>query len=307
LVTGGAGFIGSRLADRLVEKKYNVTVVDNLFSGSRGNLKYIDKIQFLEGDIRDESIVNRCLKGQDAVIHLAAIISIPYSMIYPDETFDVNSVGTLKLLKEALKNNISRFIFISTCAVYGEARYLPIDEEHPLDPLSPYASSKLFGEYFCVRYSRLYKFPTLIYRVFNVYGPGQGYSDYSGVITKFINRVMNGAPPIIYGDGYQTRDFIYLDDIVDAVIMGIEYKQRRQQIFNIGSGRATSIIDLAKMILDLMDMKSLKPIHEEKRKGDIVHSHANIARVRIELGFEPKISLKEGLKRTIEEFRALKK
>jgi UDP-glucose 4-epimerase len=299
LVTGGAGFIGSWLVDRFVEKGMEVTVIDNLKSGSKDNIHYIDDVEFIEGDIRDDELLAKHIKYKNAVVHLAAIVSVPYSIEYPQETFDVNSVGTLKLLRAAVEYGVEKFVYISTCAVYGEAQYLPIDEEHPLTPISPYANSKLLAEYTCIHYSRLYGINSVILRLFNVYGPGQGYSEYSGVITKFIHNVMGGKPPVIYGDGNQIRDFIYVDDVAEAIFKALDYWKEEYEIFNIGSGVGTRIKNLTKLVVELMNKPGLRPIHTSRREGDIFRSQADISKAKKELKFSPRILLKEGLMKTI--------
>jgi UDP-glucose 4-epimerase len=303
LVTGGAGFIGSHMVDRLVKEGYDVRVLDNLSTGKLDNLQgllSVGKVDFVNGDIRDASLVAKTVKDVDVVIHFAAVTSVPFSVANPDLTFDVNVLGTLNLLRAGVQANIAKFVSISSCAVFGDPEYLPVREEFPTDPISPYAESKLLAERYCLGFEHRKLLPGVVLRFFNVYGPRQGMNDYSGVITKFIDRVRQKEPLVVYGDGSQTRDFVSVHDIVDAVLACMKSSDAEGQVFNVGSGKPTSINMLAKTVLELAGV-DLTIRYENARTGDIKDSYADISKAKKLLGFEPKVSLKDGLQALLEE------
>jgi len=303
LITGGAGFIGSHVVDRLVKDGYAVRVIDNLSAGRLDNISghlVSEKVEFVKGDIRDATLVGKTLDDVDVVVHLAALISVPFSFEHPDLTFDVNLLGTLNLLRSSIEKRIKRFVFASSCAVCGESEFLPINEEARTNPISPYAESKLIAERYCLGLSQKQLLQSVVLRFFNVYGPRQGVNDYSGVITRFIEFSKKRSPLVIYGDGSQTRDFVSVHDIVEAVMISINHDQAIGEVFNIGSGKPTSINELAKTILELAD-PDLKVIYEKSRTGDIKDSYADISKVKTLLGYEPEILLRDGLRPLIEE------
>lgn len=298
LVTGGAGFIGSHLVDALLARGHSVTVLDNFSTGSEENIAHhLDNGNFslVRGDIRDQAAVKRALEGAEAVVHLAALISVPLSLKQPVLTSEVNVGGTLNLLRASLEAGTNRFVFASSCAIYGEARQLPIKEETPPEPLSPYASSKLEAEMACRAFYETNAFPTVSLRYFNVYGPRQSGGDYAGVMLKFIERLRENQPPVIYGDGNQTRDFIYVTDVVAATLLALEKPGVEGQTINVGTMRRTSINELCELFLKLTRSK-LRPRYEAARPGDIRHSQADISRARELLGFRPKVSIESGVK-----------
>ena len=301
LVTGGAGFIGSHLVDTLLARGDAVTVLDNLSSGTLNNLKiHMDNpaLRFVQGDIRDAGAVERALTDVDAVIHEAAVISVPLSIEDPKLAHSVNVEGTQALLKASLKRGAKRFIHASSCAVYGEQAKLPISEDAPLKPLSPYASSKLVAEQSCRTFYELEGLETVCLRYFNVYGARQT-GEYAGVMTKFMERLRANQPPVIYGDGEQTRDFIYVGDVVDATLLALERDEVAGKTLNVGTGRTTSINELCGIFLRLTGKTGLKPTHEAPRSGDIRHSQADIAKVRKLLGYGPKVSLEQGVEKLL--------
>jgi len=311
LVTGGAGFIGSHLVDRLVEKDYDVRIIDNLSTGNLDNINgHLDSgdVEFVEGDIRDAEDVAKCMKDVDVVAHLAAITSVPFSVKNPELTFDVNSKGTFNLLRFAAEEGVAKFLFVSSCAVYGDPQYLPVDEKHPVKPISPYAASKAAAEKFCLDVVEDRSFRSAVVRLFNVYGLRQGLSEYSGVITKFFDRARKGQSLLIYGDGKQTRDFVSVFDVVSALVACIEKSAAEGEVFNIGTGAAVSINELARVVLDLFGLE-LPVRHERARAGEILHSYADASKARRVLGFKPSVSLAEGLRGLlgegvfVEEFR----
>jgi len=302
LVTGGAGFIGSHLVDALLTRGDAVTVLDNLSSGSMDNLKnHADNpaFRFIQGDIRGAEAVKRALAGADAIIHEAAMISVPLSIKDPGLAHSVNVDGTLTLLKASLDHGIKRFIYASSCAVYGEQAKLPISEDAPPKPLSPYASSKLVAEQSCQTFYELEGLETVCLRYFNVYGPRQTGGEYAGVMIKFLERLRNNQPPVIYGDGEQTRDFIYVSDVVDATLLALERDGVAGKTLNIGTGEATSINELCEIFLRAARKTELKPTHEAPRSGDIRRSQADIAKMRKLLGYEPRVSLEQGVEKLL--------
>ena len=296
-MTGGAGYIGSHLVDRLVNEGCEVVVLDDLSSGRLENINHhveSKRVDFVRGDVCSFKQVKEAMQGVDAICHLAALVSIPYSMQNPTVAFDVNSAGTSNLLRACLKSGVEKFVFASTCAVYGEAAYLPIDEAHPTNPVSPYAASKLAAEQYCIRFYKVYGLKTVILRLFNVYGPRQGVDIYSGVITRFIKRLHTGEPPIIHGSGKQTRDFVHVYDTVEGVLGGLCHDNGVGQVFNIGSEKPTSINHLAKLLISIMNLK-VRPMYVKPRYGDILQSYASIKKAKEILGYRPMISLEEGL------------
>ena len=299
LVTGGAGFIGSHYVDKLVSEGYKVRVLDNLSGGNLENLAAplrVKKVDFVEGDIRDTALVSKCLQNVDAVVHFAAQISVTYSIDHPDFTFDVNSAATQNLLTACVKQAVGKFVLASSCAVYGDPdpKSLPIDETVKTNPISPYAESKILAENHCLQFDKEKLLQSVVLRFFNVYGKRQGLNDYSGVITKFIGRIKEKKPLIVYGDGLQSRDFVNVKDIVRAVFAAMQRPDAHGQVFNIGSGKPTSINELAKTILELAGV-DLEVCHEKPRVGEIKHSYGKIAKAEKVLGYKPLVTLKEGL------------
>ena len=297
-MTGGAGFIGSHLVDRLIKEGFEVSVLDNLSTGRMENLmRHLESggVRLVNADILDRRAVKQALTDVEAVFHLAAITSVPYSIKHPDATRKANVEGTRILLDACLGGNVERFIYVSSCAVYGEPEYLPIDERHPARPVSPYAESKLEAERLCREFQKAYGLKTTIVRPFNVYGPRMKSGMYGGVIARFIERLRLNKPPIIYGDGTQTRDFVHVWDVVNALMLTLNSQKAIGEIFNVASGVATSIDELAKLVMELPGVDGLKPLYRPARNGDIKHSYADISKAKARLGYEPKISLKEGV------------
>jgi UDP-glucose 4-epimerase len=306
LVTGGAGFIGSHVVDRLVEEGYEIRVLDDLSTGKLGNIQShlsSGKVEFVRGDIRDASLVNKILEGVNVVIHMAALVSVPLSVENPNLTFDINLLGTLNLLRSSIVKHIDRFVFISSCAVCGDPESLPVTEQARTNPISPYAESKLIGERYCLGFSERQLLHSVVLRFFNVYGPRQGMNEYSGVITRFIDRCKQKLPLTIYGDGSQTRDFVNVKDVAEAILASTKSNKAEGEIFNIGSGKPTTIKELAETVLELTGVGS-KISYEKPRAGDIKDSYADITKAKKFLSYEPKVSLREGLQMLLKEKKA---
>jgi UDP-glucose 4-epimerase len=304
LISGGAGFVGSHLVDHFVKGEYETVVLDNFFSGKIENVKqHVNNKSFhlIKGDVRSLRDVEKAVKGVDAACHLAAIVNIPLSIENPSLTEDVNVKGTLNLLEACVKHNVRRFVYVSTCAVYGEARYLPIDEEHPTNPLSPYGASKLVAEHYCNIFNRIYGLQTVCLRFFNIYGSRQPSGPYGGVITTFIESLEKEKPLIIYGNGNQTRDFLYVADAAKACMLALHCKNCSGKTFNIGTGAQVSINELAQILIKLVNKSKTKVICADERKGDIRESYADVTKAKKELGFKCEYAISEGLKKMVEE------
>jgi len=311
LITGGAGFIGSHLADALslMEDVERIVVLDDLSSGSIRNLSACEatgKLCFVRGDIRDKELVRNLIEehGIDYIFHEAAIVGVPISLDDPVATNDVNVNGTLALLEAAMDADVKRLVMASSCVVYGEAENFPISEEEPPRPKSPYGASKLAAEAYWMVFHKAYELKTVALRYFNVYGPRQRGGEYGGVITSFISNVLNGQPPEIYGDGEQTRDFVHVRDVVKANILAAERENAVGEVFNIGSGTETSVNELCELVLKLMGREDMEPVYGPPREGDIRRSWADISKARAVLGYEPEVSLEDGLRELIEVMRA---
>jgi UDP-glucose 4-epimerase len=303
LVTGGAGFIGSNLAEELVREGHNVVILDDLSTGKEENLKeFKDSVRFVKGSVTDLELLKDLFRDVECVFHQAAIPSVQRSIEDPVRTNEVNVKGTLNVLVAARDSNVKKVIYASSSSVYGDTPELPKREDMKLNPKSSYAVSKLTGESYCKVFSEVYGLKTVSLRYFNVYGPRQDpYSEYAAVIPMFIRRVLNNQPPIIYGDGEQTRDFTFVKDAVMANILAME-NNNAGGVFNIASGKRISINELANEIMEIVDIR-LETIHDKPREGDIKHSLGGISKARDKLGYEPKWDLEEGLKETIEYFK----
>jgi UDP-glucose 4-epimerase len=305
LVTGGAGFIGSHIVDRLLDEGIKVRVLDNLSTGDKKNLTYHknkEKIQFIQGDIRDLDLVKEAIKGVDAVFHEAALVSVNLSVENPLVSNKINVTGTLNLLKACVDAHIKRVVLASSCAVYGDIETLPNHEKLAPNPLSPYAVDKLATENYAKVFYNVYGLETVCLRYFNVYGPRQKFGPYSGVISKIINRLLDNKSITIYGDGEQTRDFVNVKDVVEANLLALTKQEVVGEVFNIGTGEPTTINNLTHTIQEIMDKTALNPVHAEPRQGDIKHSYGDITKARRKLGYEPKINLEKGLSELIKAY-----
>ncbi len=301
LVTGGAGFIGSNIVEELVRLGHSVRVLDNFATGKRENLKpFLEKIELIEGDVRDEDVCRRAVNGIDYVLHQAAMASVPRSLAEPVVTSEVNVMGTIKLLTAATKANVRRFVYAASSSAYGD-QDVPVKDEILMPrPLSPYAAAKLAGEFFCQAYSRSMGLETVGLRYFNVFGPRQDpTSQYSAVIPRFITAIIEGRQPVIYGDGLQTRDFTYVANNVQANILAATTKKPVSgRVINIACGTSFSLLDLLTAINQSLG-KKIEPIFSAFRKGDVKDSLADIKCSRDLLDYEVKVGFYEGIRRTV--------
>ncbi|MEM3422839.1 MAG: SDR family oxidoreductase [Candidatus Bilamarchaeaceae archaeon] len=305
LVTGGAGFIGSHLAEALLKRGHAVRILDNFSTGKEENIKDIENsIEIIRGSITEKEVLENAIENVDYVLHHAAQISVVDSIKNPKKTWEINIKGTKLLLNAAVKNKVKKVILASSAAVYGNEPGLPKTEQMRTKPTSPYGDSKLMNEYMAQKYHQQDKINIISLRYFNVYGPRQHpQSAYAGVISKFMEKMIKGERPIIYGNGEQTRDFVYVEDVVSANILALE-STVKNGIYNIGSGKETSLNELVKTLNEILGTK-IEPIYEPPREGDIQRSVADISKAKKDLGYIPKYTLKEGLTKTIEWYRSI--
>jgi UDP-glucose 4-epimerase len=309
LVTGGTGFIGSHLVDRLLKEGVEVIVLDNLQGGRLENISQHlrkKKLCFVQGDIRNYRLVRNLAKGVDAILHQAARVSVPESIADPVLTDDVNVNGTLNLLKASVESDVKRFVYASSCAVYGDAEVVPINEDCVPRPTSPYGFSKLEAENYVRVFHEVFRLETVCLRYFNVYGLRQINSSYSGVITQFVNQLAKNLPLVIFGDGGQSRDFVHVQDVVEANMLALKVKGVEGETFNIATGIGTTINQLANMLLEITNKSCMKVVYSKPRKGDVKHSVGDISKAKEKLHYSVKFSLKEGLKEIVENYNILK-
>jgi len=301
-ITGGAGFIGSNLADELATSN-SVIIIDDLSTGKKENIARLiekDNVTFTQGSILDLSLLQKLFQGVDYVFHLAALARVPRSIEDPLTTNEVNIKGTLSVLLAARDNRVRKVIYASSSSIYGDSPTLPQRQDMSPSPRSPYALTKLAGEYYCNIFCQIYGLSTVCLRYFNVYGSRQDpQSQYATVIPAFIGRISQNLPPIIFGDGDQSRDFTFIEDVVQASILAAQ--SNAAGVYNIGSGKSITINRLAEIILNLMQ-HDLEPVYEKPRPGDPRHTLADISEAK-GFGYEPKWALEDGLRRTIKEFR----
>ncbi|HNW39785.1 MAG TPA: SDR family oxidoreductase [Candidatus Omnitrophota bacterium] len=301
LVTGGAGFIGSHIVEALVKQGKNVRVLDNFSSGKLSNLKGLEKkIDLIRGDICSYAACVKATKGVDFVLHQAALRSVPKSMVEPHAYNRVNIDGTLNMLEASRENKIKRFVFASSSSVYGEVKDYPEKESFLPGPISPYALSKITGEYYCKIFSLYFALPTVALRYFNVFGPRQALDDdYAVVIPKFINCLLNNQSPPIFGNGRQSRDFTFVQNVVAANLLAASACKVKHGVFNVASGKDTSVLDLVKILNQILG-KNIKPRLLPVRAGDVFRTLADIRQAGKFLNFKPKVSFIDGLKITVD-------
>ena len=305
LVTGGAGFIGSHLVEELVRRGEQVRVVDSLVTGHRANLASVDgRIEFIEGDLADPEVATRSVAGIDYVLHQAAIPSVPRSVKDPVTSHRANVEGTFNILMAARDAKVRRLIFAGSSSVHGDTVELPKHERMPLHPRSPYALQKLMGEQYCQLFAELYGLETVSTRYFNVFGPRQDPSSpYSGVISLFITALLEGRRPSIYGDGEQTRDFTYVDNVVDGVLRACVAPNVSGRAINVATGGRVSVNQLFRALRNIIG-GTVEPVYGTSREGDVRDSQADITLAKELLGYEPGVGFEEGLRRTVAWYRA---
>ncbi|MHA1925321.1 MAG: NAD-dependent epimerase/dehydratase family protein [Candidatus Thorarchaeota archaeon] len=305
LVTGCAGFIGSNLVDHLLDRAYSVIGLDNFRTGIEANLKSASqntRFQLIKGDILEENLAD-FESSIDVIYHLAAVASVKLSIEQPLLVHHNNTTATLKVLELARINQVPRVVFSSSAAVYGKPSKLPVTEETPVHPLSPYGASKLAAEMYLHAYQHTHGIETVILRYFNIYGPRQAFSEYSGFISIFINQALQGMPVTIDGDGKQTRSLLYIDDIVEVTRRAGEVKKAAGEILNISGDKAISVLEVAERVLAITPESNSSIVHGDPRVGDVRESIGSGHRVKEILGFTPKVTLAEGLERTVDWYR----
>lgn len=307
LITGGAGFIGSHLCEKYTEEGHTVICLDNFLSGNLNNIRHLldyRNFKLIKGDIRDFDLLEKIMRDVDTVFNLAAQIHVDRSYIEPSLTYEINVMGTQNILEIARLHDAKKVIHASSSEIYGSAQYSPIDEQHPLDAPHPYGASKTAADRMCHAYIQTYGMNISIVRLFNIFGPRQRDVGYGGVISIFTRRALNGLPPIIYGDGLQTRDYTYIDDAVRAYDMVFKHKEPITVPVNFGNGKEVSIINLANTIIELCGKKGeLEPVYVEPRPSEVKRLIADASRAKKLLGWTPEVGLSEGLKTYIEWYR----
>lgn len=303
LVTGGAGFIGSHVVDRLLVEGFKVRVLDDLSSGDASNLSQHENnpdFEFIKDDIRDFGVVKKAVKGIDAVVHEAALVSVMKSVADPLLSNGINVMGSLNLLKACVEFGVKRFVFASSCAVYGDCKSLPVNEKCCVRPLSPYAVDKLAIEKYAEVFCENFGLETVGLRYFNVYGSRQKCGPYCGVISVFVNCFLENKQPIIFGDGEQSRDFVFVDDVVEANLLALREENVGGEVFNVCTGNSTSVNKIVEFIQQIIEKSGIKPLYKKSRVGDVKHIYGDNCKAKTELGFEAKIELKEGLTELID-------
>jgi nucleoside-diphosphate-sugar epimerase len=301
LVTGGAGFIGSNLVDEVLRRGHQVAVLDDLSTGREGNLAHVrDKIEFHKGSITDLNAVQVAVRGADYVVHLAARVSVPRSIEDPIDSNRVNIDGTLNVLVAARDAKVRRMVFAASSAAYGDTDVMPKVETLPADPISPYGITKYVGELYAKVFGKVYGLENACVRYFNVFGPRQDpSSQYSGVLSRFMLAAVKGEPVTIFGDGEQSRDFTFVENVIDETLRACDAKGASGLVFNGGTGVRITLNEVVEVLSKITGRK-IEAKYEAPRKGDILHSQADISLARDVLGYEPKVSFEEGLKRTWE-------
>ncbi|MCX8161134.1 MAG: SDR family oxidoreductase [Candidatus Saccharicenans sp.] len=305
LVTGGAGFIGSHLVEKLVGLGCRVRVLDDFSTGREENLSsLVGRVEVIRGDIRDGDLCGQAAEGMEVIMHLAALASVPRSVTEPLLAHEINLTGTLNLLLAAAEKGIRSFVFASSSAVYGDDQTFPKKEGLEGKALSPYGAQKLAAEKYIQVFSQIHNFNAVSLRYFNVFGPRQDPgSQYAAVVPIFINRMLKGQPPVIYGDGQQSRDFIYVENVVRANLLAANSEHFRGEVFNIGAASRITINELVRILNSLLGV-SLSPVYAAPRPGDILQSYADITRAERQLGFKPEVDFETGLKLTIDWYRS---
>ena len=304
LVTGGAGFIGSNMVRFLLEKGQKVRVLDNFETGRHENIEEVlNKIELIEGDIRDKATIAESVAGADIVLHLAALGSVPRSIADPETTHDVNVTGTFNMLKSSCVAKVKRFVFASSSSIYGQDATLPQTEDLPLAPISPYGASKAMGELYCKAFYESFGLETASLRYFNVFGPRQDpNSQYAAAIPLFVSALLRDKPPTIFDDGEQSRGFTYIENVMQANWLALTVEKTSGQAMNISTASSVTVNTVVKTITKLLG-KDLKPVYAPPRQGDIKHSFADVSLAKKIIGYESKVSFDEGIRRAIDWYK----
>jgi len=305
LVTGGAGFIGSNMVRFLLAKGQQVRVLDNFETGKRENLTAVaEKIELIEGDIRDEETVKKAVEGARVVYHLAALGSVPRSIKDPATTHAVNATGTFNILQASKQFQVKRVVFASSSSVYGQSEVLPQHEELPFAPISPYAASKAIGEIYCRAFYETYRLQTISLRYYNVFGPRQDpNSQYAAAIPLFVWALLRDKPPTIFDDGRQSRGFTYVDNVTEANWKAANVKEAHGEAVNISTAASVTVNDVVNEIRNLLDKENIQPVYAPPRSGDIKHSLADVRRAKEVIGYEPTVSFEKGIRKAIDWYR----
>ena len=307
LITGGAGFIGSYLCDKYVKEGHTVICLDNFMSGDLMNVKHLlnyRNFKLMKVDIRDFDLLEKIMRDVDVVFHLAAQVHVDRSYVEPQLTYDINVMGTQNVLEMARLHDATKVIYASSSEVYGSAQHVPIDEKHPLTAPHPYGASKIAADRMCYAYIQTYGMDISIVRLFNTFGPRQRDIGYGGVISIFTRRVLSDMPPIVYGDGSQTRDYTYIDDAVKAYDLVLNHNAPITEPINFGSGKEVSIFDLANMVIELCGKKGeISPIHVETRIGEVNRLIADATKAQKLLGWQSQYNFEDGLKEFVQWYK----
>jgi nucleoside-diphosphate-sugar epimerase len=304
IVIGGAGFIGCHVVSELIKRKHKVVAIDDLSSGNKANLSgNLTKIKFIKGSITDFNLLKKAFKGCDYAIHLAALVSVPESVLDPISYHKVNVTGTFNVLEAARVSKVKKAVLASSSAAYGQMSSRPIKENRAMKPISPYGESKLINEKYAQMYYEVYKMPTVCLRFFNVYGPKQSLkSNYASVIPKFASSMQKGQRPPIHGTGRQYRDFVYVADVVNAIMLSVKSKKANGLSLNVASGKTYRVIDIVKEMNKLINT-DIKPDYTPPRPGDVFATKADISLIKKTVGYKPKVNFKEGLKKTLKYYK----
>jgi UDP-glucose 4-epimerase len=311
LITGGAGFLGSHLAEKYINEGHKVFVVDNLLNGNLNNIRTLlhkKNFKFIHDDVRNQELYKKLPTDLDAIIHLAAQIHVDKSIVNPEETFNINVGGTMKILEFARMHDIGKILFASTSEIYGSAKYVPMNEDHPLAAEHPYGVSKIAADRLCYTYNESYNLGVDIVRCFNFFGPRQKDSGYGGVIAIFINRVLQDKPPIIYGDGKQSRDYMYIADVLEAYDKTLKSTDNPgKNGINFGSGTEYSVNEIAELVIKYASSnKNLKPIHVDPRPTEVQRLFADISKAKNVLNFQPTIEFERGIELLVDWYKNYK-
>ena len=310
LITGGAGFIGSHLCEKYIEEGHTVLCLDNFMNGNLTNIRHLlnyRNFKLVNGDIRDFDLLEKIMRDVEIAFHLAAQIHVDRSIIEPKLTYEVNVLGTQNILEAARMYDVEKVVYVSSSEVYGSAAYAPMDENHPLNPPHPYGASKVAADRMCDAYAQSYHMDIIIVRPFNTFGPRQKDTGYGGAISIFVKRALSGMAPIIYGDGSQTRDYTYVEDMVNAFDLILKHPKPIREPINLGTGQEIKIADLASTIIDLCGQRSnIELVHVEPRPGEVQRLIADDSRAKKLLGWEPELSLEDGLKKFINWYKNYK-